>query len=144
MKLGIPKDAIKQKMSLIGADPRVLDYPETAPYVSVLHYISNPQLKYIAINNVSSNSLSISGIPPPPPPPPPTMFSKTGNDSNIRVGLLNEISQGGFKLKKIDPKEKLISKLSTSIPGGIKVPSLGDIQNALARLKKVEIDSSEI
>ena len=44
LKMGIPKDAIKQKMSLSGVESKVLDYPETAPYITVLHYISNPHL----------------------------------------------------------------------------------------------------
>ena len=65
-----------------------------------------------------------------------------------RSGLLNEISKGGFKLKKIDleevehqKKEKILSKLEkTSGLLGSKVPSLGDIQGALAKLKKVDID----
>ena len=40
------------------------------------------------------------------------------------------------------PKEKILSKLANNNPNGInmKVPSLSDIQGALARLKKVDID----
>ena len=59
LKLGIPRDAVKQKMTLLGIDARVLDYPEHAPYASVLHYISNPHLVYKAS----------SSTPPQPPPP---------------------------------------------------------------------------
>jgi len=55
---------------------------------------------------------------------------------------LNEISSGGFKLKKVDPKDKILSKLANSNPTGLKVPTLSDIQGALARLKRVEIDST--
>jgi hypothetical protein len=147
LRLGIPKDAVKQKMILVGADSRVLDYPESAPYASVLHYISNPHLTYTISN---SNTISLlSGIPPPPPPPPlPIIISNIPLIGQSRSGLLNEISKGGFKLKKIDleevehqKKEKILSKLEkTSGLLGSKVPSLGDIQGALAKLKKVDID----
>ena len=147
LRLGIPKDAVKQKMILVGVDSRVLDYPESAPYASVLHYISNPHLTYTISN---SNTISLlSGIPPPPPPPPlPIIISNIPLIGQSRSGLLNEISKGGFKLKKIDleevehqKKEKILSKLEKT--GGLlgsKVPSLGDIQGALAKLKKVDID----
>ena len=154
LKLGIPKDAVKQKMSLIGSEPRVLDYPENAPYASVLHYLSNSHLKY-----PTQSSLSIPPPPPPPPleisgiPPPPRIsgIGVSNGVGNIAInGLLSEISKGGFKLKKVDPeeltrqaKEKMISKLSSNMPNQMKVPSLGDIQSALSRLKKVDIDSSE-
>ena len=83
MKLGIPKDAVKQKMTLLGIDARVLDYPEHAPYASVLHYISNPHLVYKAS----------SSTPPPPPPPPPLISSflpglaNTDANTTARAGL---------------------------------------------------------
>jgi hypothetical protein len=150
LKMGIPKDAIKQKMTLIGADSRIIDYPETAPYITVLHYISNPHLgPYTKPTNAS-------GIPPPPPlpgisgvPPPPPLPGMTGipgipgvdsSNNQARAGLLSAIASGGFKLKKVDPKEKILTKLANNNPSGMKVPSLMDIQGALARLKKVEID----
>lgn len=154
LRLGIPKDAVKQKMILVGADSRVLDYPESAPYASVLHYISNPHLTYTISNSNTPPISLLSGIPPPPPPLPPPPLPLPMMISNIpligqsRSGLLNEISKGGFKLKKIDleevehqKKEKILSKLEkTSGLLGSKVPSLGDIQGALAKLKKVDID----
>lgn len=139
MKLGIPKDAVKQKMTLLGIDARVLDYPEHAPYASVLHYISNPHLVYKAS----------SSTPPPPPPPPPLISSflpgLASNDANTaaRAGLLNAINAGGFKLKKVDTSQDKKDKiLANTNPAGLKVPSLMDIQGALARLKKVDFDSS--
>ena len=147
LKMGIPKDAIKQKMSLMGADARIIDYPETAPYITVLHYISNPHLgSYIkplstpAIAPSNAPGFS-SGIPPPPPPMPGMMpIMNSGGNNQARANLLNEIASGGFKLKKIDPKDKILNKLANTNPTGMKVPSLADIQGALAKLKKVEID----
>ena len=157
LKMGIPKDAIKQKMTLTGADSRVIDYPETAPYITVLHYISNPHLGAYSKPTISTGS----GIPPPPPlpgisgmngiPPPPPLPGMAGipgihgmdsSNNQARAGLLSAIASGGFKLKKVDPKEKMLAKLASNNanPNGMKVPSLMDIQGALARLKKVEID----
>ena len=149
LKMGIPKEAIKQKMTLMGVDSRVIDYPETAPYITVLHYINNPQLgPYVKQNYTNVIPLH---LPLPPPPPPPMLLGglggigigSIGGDTNnsSRVNLLNEISQGVFKLKKIDPKDKIINKLQNNNPPGLKVPSLMDIQGALAKLKKVDIDS---
>jgi len=151
MKLGIPRDAVKQKMTLLGIDSRILDYPETAPYASVLHYISNPHLTY---------SPAASSIPPPPPPPLPflpgsnndgnnlltnTLLNNTPvlGDNSSRAGILNAINSGGFKLKKIDANQLKKDKiLANTNPTGLKVPSLMDIQGALAKLKKVDLDSS--
>lgn len=152
LKMGIPKEAIKQKMTLMGVDSRVIDYPETAPYITVLHYINNPQLgPYVKQNSTNGIPLPLP-LPPPPPPPPMLLgggglggigIGSIGGDTNnsSRVNLLNEISQGVFKLKKIDPKDKIINKLQNNNPPGLKVPSLMDIQGALAKLKKVDIDS---
>jgi hypothetical protein len=140
LKMGIPKDAIKQKMTLTGVDARVIDYPESAPYIAVLHYINNPQLGPY----VKPNTSAVNGVPPPPPPPINIgggLGSVMGSNANAtRANLLSEISQGGFKLKKIDPKEKLLNKLQNNHPSGLKVPSLMDIQGALAKLKKVDLD----
>jgi hypothetical protein len=151
LKMGIPKDAIKQKMSLIGVDTRIIDYPENAPYITVLHYISNPHLgPYV---NPVSNSGNLGGPPPPPPPPPfgfpppppplPGMGGISGSggtDNHARANLLSAIASGGFKLKKVDPKEKMMDKVLKQNPSGLKVPSLADIQGALSRLKKIDID----
>lgn len=60
------------------------------------------------------------GPPPPPPPPPPSMGSSgpppppppmslgnNNNNGNARVDLLKSIQNGnGFKLKKVDDKDK--------------------------------------
>jgi hypothetical protein len=152
MKIGIPKDAIKQKMTLSGVDSRVIDYPETAPYTTVLHYISNPHLG----NYVKENRLSGVPLPPPPPPmfggipPPPPPQSILGGigGANPMSAVFNQISGGGFKLKKIDPeeqKEKMKNKvLSNNVNTDLKVPSLMDIQGALSRLKKVDMDDVDV
>jgi hypothetical protein len=142
LKLGIPRDAVKQKMMLLGIDARVIDYPENAPYASVLHYISNPHLTYTPPANNSSVPPPPAPPPPPPPPPPMGLFGSSGNDTS-RAGILNAINAGGFKLKKVNAEEiKKEKVLANTNPAGLKVPSLMDIQGALAKLKRVEIDSS--
>jgi hypothetical protein len=159
VKMGIPKDAVKQKMGLMGIDSRVIDYPDSTPYITVLHYLYNPHLKFI-------NSKNTIQVTPPLPPPPPPLFPFSGinsginanndNDSgNDRKNLLNQISTGGFKLKKVDlqntsanittsgnTKKDLVNKLVNNLPHGLKVPSLEDIQGALNRLKKVKLDDT--
>ena len=156
LKMGIPKDAVKQKMSLLSLDTRYIDYPDNTPYITVMHYISNPKLgSYVKpkntnidldklfddknMSNMSNISSNVSHLPFRPIRP------------NMQLDLLKNISGGGFKLKKVDinvnanadtdsVKEKMLSRLVKSSSNGLKVPSLGDIQGALSRLKKVDLD----
>lgn len=146
LKLGIPKDAIKQKIVLSGLDMRIIDYPESTPYATVLHYISNPRLgPYVKAENTNSNQTSNDPS------------NASNNTSTIRpnpilkLDILKNINSGGFKLKKVDideneklkqknkDKDNILNKINTN---GLKVPSLFDIQGALSKLRKVEIDSS--
>lgn len=151
IKLGIPRDAVKQKMTLLGIDARVIDYPENALYASVLHYISNPNITYTPPVSTSSippppplpplPSISIIGIPPPSSPL--LSISSVGMDNKSRVGLLNSINAGEFKLKKVEPNQINKDKiLANTNPARLKVPSLIDIKNAISRLKKIDINSS--
>ena len=149
LKLGIPKEAIKQKIVLSGLDMRIIDYPETTPYATVLHYISNPRLgPYVKGENTIHNTLpnTINNL---------ATTSKIDTDTTIRptpilkLDILKNINSGGFKLKKvdIDENEKLKQKNKDNIlnkinSNGLKVPTLCDIQGALSKLRKVEIDSS--
>ena len=146
LKLGIPKEAVKQKIALSGLDIRIIDYPESAPYATVLHYISNPRLgPYVKPNDSIHNTITnITNI-----------NIQDNLDSNIilnrpsiKLDLLKNISSGGFKLKKvdIDENEKIKQKMKDKIlntinnNNGLKVPTLCDIQGALSKLKKVDID----
>jgi hypothetical protein len=147
LKLGIPKEAIKQKIELSNLDSRIIDYPDTTPYATVLHYISNPKLgPYVKPKNNTSLDTSTTS----------TLQSFTlPSRPSIQLNLLNNISNGGFKLKKVNmnentnnnsnTKDKIVSGLMKSGSNMLKVPTLGDIQGALAKLKKVELDcDSEI
>lgn len=144
LKMGIPKDAIKQKMTMSCIDGRIIDYPESAPYITVLHYINHPEIGPYVIGN---SSPPIAPPPPPPPfcmgipPPPPPLPGQSGGNL-VMAGLLSEINKGGFKLKKVDPKEQMLNKIQAQSgqPSGMKVPSLSDIQGALARLRRVDLD----
>ena len=144
LKMGIPKEAVKQKMTLLNLDDRYIDYPDTTPYVTVIHYISNPKLgPYVKpkVNDGSgvSGVSGVSGLPSLPIARP-----------SIQLDLLKNIT-GGFKLKKVEKdkddsnssqemKDKILNKINKNNSNGLKVPSLGDIQGALSRLKKVELD----
>jgi hypothetical protein len=141
LKMGIPKEAVKQKMSLLSLDTRYIDYPSETSFSVVLHYISNPQLgTYVKPKNGGTGNIEIGGSVARP---------------NINIGgLLNSINVigrsgggigGGFKLKKVNleenQEEKNKARLLMKVNTGMKVPSLGDIQGALSRLKKIEIDN---
>lgn len=130
LKMGIPKDAVKQKMHLLNLDTRYIDYPDTTPYVTVMHYISNPNLgAYVKPKNETENN-SGSG-------------SMCG--MGMSQGLLNNIVSS-VKLKKVDtssiPKLDLKDKIlkNNNINNRLKVPTLNDIQGALSRLKKLNVD----
>ena len=152
LKLGIPKEAVKQKISMSGLDSRIIDYPDTAPYATVLHYISNPRLgPYVKPNsndntintintiNTTNDTHSQSTIDP----------NIILNRPSIKLDLLKNINSGGFKLKKvdIDENEKIKQKMKDKIlntvnSNGLKVPTLCDIQGALSKLKKIDLDIS--
>jgi len=153
LKLGIPKDAVKQKMSLLNLDTRYIDYPDTTPYVTVMHYISNPNLgpyvkpKINIGNDISgdsntdenneSRSSSIGRM---------GMMNAIGPMGGLGRGLLNNII-GGIKLKKVDTTEIIKDKILNNINNmsnnkQLKVPSLNDIQGALSKLKKINIDDN--
>jgi len=151
LKLGIPKDAVKQKMSILSLDTRFIDYPDTTPYITVIHYISNPHLgPYVKPSNGNGGSNRNEHATIPSIQNMPGMPSMPGMPMrpNLQLDLLKNISGGGFKLKKVDisketenDKKSLSSIIKQSqSQKGLKVPSLDDIQGALARLKKIEID----
>ena len=150
LKIGIPKPAIKQKIELSGLDIRIIDYPETTPYATVLHYISNPHLgPYVKSNththtNTNNNNNNNTSM---------TSNTMPNTQPNFKLDLLKNISLGGFKLKTVknndNDKDKIKDKLLTKImntgnSNRLKVPTLNDIQGALSKLRKVEIDDSTI
>ena len=157
LKIGIPKPAIKQKIELSGLDIRIIDYPERTPYATVLHYISNPHLgPYVKSNNNNTNNNTIPSI----PFIPSTSMNNTDLQPSIKLDLLKNISGGGFKLKSVKEnannknnsnhenntnqiqKDNLLNKMNSNNSKGLKVPTLNDIQGALSKLRKVEIDNS--
>lgn len=137
LKMGVGINAVKQKMSLLSLDIRYIDYPATTPYLTVLHYINNPQLgTYIKPKNgdveIGDAVLSVELTPRP-------IINIGGLLSSI-----NGIAGGGFKLKKVNleenQEEKTKARLLMKVNSGLKVPSLNDITSALAKLKKIDID----
>jgi hypothetical protein len=161
IKLGIPKDAIKQKMRLANVDERFLDYPDTTPYVTVIHYISNPKLgPYIKppnnnndnndnnYNNNDNNTLKNENK---NENEKTNKIVKSPMQNMMNINLLSSIS-GGIKLKKVvrnddddtNNKNKILDNIiknnSKHNNSNMKVPSLSDIQGALSKLKKITID----
>ena len=156
LKIGIPKPAIKQKIELSGLDIRIIDYPETTPYATVLHYISNPHLGPY-VKSTQSHTTNTTH-----PTTHPTTQSTTQPTAqlNFKLDLLKNISSGGFKLKSVKnndndndndndnkkQKDKIKDKIINNRNGndkGLKVPTLNDIQGALSKLRKVEIDTND-
>ena len=144
LKMGIPKEAVKQKMSLLSLDTKYIDYPESTSYLTVLHYISNPQLgTYVKPKYGDARNMEIDGLVARP-------SINIGGLLNSITGIggsISGISEGGFKLKKVNleqnHEEKTKARLLMKANTGMKVPSLNDIQGALSRLKKIEIDNEE-
>ena len=117
-KMGVPIDAIKHKIQLVGLDPKIIEF-----------------------TNVKFTS---SSLPPPPPPPMLTLGSKSNTN---RTNLLSQISLG-TKLRKIDRealakenelkrkelfKEKLINEND-----GMVVPTEEQLLNSLRKLKSID------
>ena len=146
LKLGIPKEAVKQKILLLGLETKIIDYPEATPYLTVLHYISNPQLGDYIINSQSNSSSSEKTIDTNNPTNPLLSIIRP----NIQLDLLKNIS-GGFKLKKTiindnstsndNPSSNIKNNIKINNNNNLKVPSLSDITGALSRLKKINLDN---
>ena len=171
LKIGIPKDAVKQKITLAGLDIRIIDYPDDTPYTTVLHYISNPNLGPYIKNNTSQNTNSNNSNTNSNNSNTNTNNSNTNTNNintdtnnntiknnlntsilslsrpNIKLDLLKNINSGGFKLKKVDineneiKKQNIKDKILNNINNNLKVPTLCDIQGALSKLKKLNLDN---
>jgi hypothetical protein len=129
-KMGIPLEAVQNKMRLNGHDPTVI--------------LQSGKLAIQVAHQQITTTASTLGLPPPPPPLPsgaiPSLSSGLQSQSTqlARSGLLSQISGGGFQLKKVSrdtdkPKKKLHKTHD------LNVPSLDDILGGLSKLKKVEI-----
>ena len=145
LKMGIPKEAVKQKMSLLSLDTRYIDYPSETSFSVVLHYISNPQLgNYVKPKNGDAgiDCVEIVGLVARPSINIGSLLSSIGG---IGGSCGSGIGGSEFKLKKVNlqenQEEKTKARLLMKVNTGMKVPSLGDIQGALSRLRKIEIDN---
>lgn len=143
LSLGIPKQAVKQKMILSNINPEFIDYTTYHSLPNNLKNIYDDFMDYtydnqnININNNNNNVIeSNGGIPPPPPPP--LMDLKSVNPSKLITGSL--LSAGISRLKKVEkPLEKVKKKYKDP-----RVPSLEDIKNAIGQLKSIkESDKSD-
>jgi hypothetical protein len=121
-KMGIPIQAIQNKMRLNGHNPELLDYSG-----KLTIQIAQQQIKL-------SNTLNTFTTIIPQPPPPPLSTKITENKPNI-LGLISQINSKEFKLKKTiieDKTQKIYNNTN------LKVPKLQDIQTTLSQLKKTD------
>jgi hypothetical protein len=121
LKMGVPLLAVKQKMLLEGFSEQEVSLFEHE-------------------NNATRMKPNTQAPPPPPPPPPPPCLSTKNNPLQTQpLAFLADIKNGRFSLKQtivepktIDPKEKVLRFVDKTK----KVPSLDEILQAKARLKK--------
>jgi hypothetical protein len=122
MKIGIPKECIKQKMMLSGIDPKIIDY-DLSTHINDIPEIRNNNLE-IKENLKEVNDLDNLKI----------------NNSDGKISLSNILSNGILgnhlkNLKKIEPEIKPKKKFK---PHSFPVPDLEEIQNAIQKLKKID------
>lgn len=128
MKIGIPKEGIKQKMLLTGVNPKLIDYDLSTPIRDI------PEIKDSSDNKDNKNSSQ----------------EKASKDSqeegkeeqkNGQKSLSSILSKGILgnhlkTLKKVTKVEDKPKKKFKTHP--FPVPDLEEIQNAIQRLKKVD------
>jgi hypothetical protein len=124
LKVGIPVNAVRQKMMLEGFDE-----------VEMSRFLSR-----IPVALPKTIPAPPTGPPPPPPPrppppPPPPRPPPPPIASNPMAGVLSAIKGGLFKLKKMEtPKQQKISL--KGVDTSQRVPSLEEILSAKGKLKK--------
>lgn len=121
-KMGVPIEAIKHKIQLVGLDPKVIE-----------------------LTNVSFSAISL----PPPPPPPMLILGDNRKDqiSSSRASLLSQISLG-TKLRKIDreaiakenelKRKELLKEKIINENDGMIVPTEEQLLNSLRKLKSID------
>ena len=130
-KMGIPLEAVQNKMRMSGHNPEVL--------------MQNGKLAVqIAYQQIQTATCTIP-LPPPPPQSPIHAIKSLANslDSQAtqlqtqqpRNAILSQIASGGFQLKKVSA-EGLSAKKKIYKKHDLNVPSLDDILGGLSRLKK--------
>lgn len=131
--LGIPQAAVRHKMTLDGL-----------PEHDIQQYMSNLTTMKTSISEDTNTRQLI--VPPPPPLPQPvpmlnSLLAPVAKPEPPKLGFLNDIRNNTFKLSKPKLHEPSTSKLSmsdnTKLKYGYDVPSLSDILDARAKLKKI-------
>lgn len=134
LKLGIPFDAVKQKMSIDGHPPqKVLFYTEL---------LLGKKEKGVTVTQACAGSGHIP-LPPPRPPPPPMVMGVSSIMSGLSAAknaVIDAIKAGNFALKKVvvdekDEEQKRKNKILKNVDRTRFAPSLQDILNAKHRLK---------
>lgn len=142
LKMGVPLDAVKMKMSISNMKPSIINYPEDTfiiniPELSksnndVIVPISLPTSNSIPNSNSNSNSIPNSNI-----------ISKNNQNNNLagllKSNLIKELSNSTITLKKVNSSNNHISQkphVLNNVRKDLLVPSLDEIRNALKNLRK--------
>lgn len=136
LKLGIPLDGVVHKMKLDGMNDDViaefrLQHTTRLVQPAVQGHLRMP-------------------MPPPPPPPPPPKLLLDGASAHIQTRkehvpqFLKDISSGNFALKTLSKQHDNCRREKLAIPKAQRfaVPTLSELLNIKARLKKIHRDSS--
>jgi hypothetical protein len=164
IKMGVPIPAIKHKLTSVGLNPDMIDFPDYAPAITVFTMLSQGKTgaEFKAVYKASGGASipmppppppmflggANGGIPPPPPPPFLSSVSGGGSAPSLHSALFSSIVTGNFNLKKMDAaqveKDKLAAAKNNNTnaknPNGLKAPSLDEITGALAKLRRINTE----
>jgi hypothetical protein len=147
IKMGIPKEAVVQKIQLAGLDPSILNNKNNLNSINNLNGLYPPPPPPLPSNSIFDiNTL----------PPPPNYILNDINKNNsiqsnnktttVNNALMNQISSGNFKLKKITDKDRQSNKsdLDKVKKKDIRVPSLDEILLKLKSLRRTKSKESVV
>jgi len=121
MKMGVPKEAIKQKMQMDG-----LDMDTISKFAGEIPIRASPS----------------PSPPPPPPPPPPPMFAPIVTLPDP-AAFLADIKSGNFQLRKAKAVDTIKTRILKSVDTRLGVPTLNDILTAKSKLKSLNNNKND-
>ena len=141
-KMGIPLQAIKNKMALVGISEKYIQYiefKESTTFLEANNSINN-KMKNNTTKNKYENKLenqlgshfNIKSI---------NKKITKDNNNNKPISILNKINPNdllGVKLKKINNESNKSSSSNKKATSDIRVPSLHQIKTAIHNLKKIK------
>lgn len=145
-KMGIPVQAIKNKMILENISPSIIDLNPNTSLNRIKFSLDNNEtniIKKTVINNNFKHPLISNNIPPPPPPPPisfdlnsSNIHSNTNQQKDIKSLLFSELkSKGSLILKSRNNNNKIKTIKKIPEKTDVRVPSLEQIKLAIQKMK---------